>query len=221
MHSPTWPWLEKQGSLLVPPGSSQEGQASGPLKTQSPRPAPALYYSMGAPQARSPRCGRLAAVRGAVPPHSGQAGRGESLLSGQKEFSRSLCYWPGFLASLANGNWPEARQERQARFYWGSSCSRGWGRVRRICRSPCSLAPRGLGGTRSLYGVRVEACPEVGQRCGLGGGVCTQLLLTSPFFCSRLFKSCSWVFFFFNLFAAFVQNLSPLTVHMVHFRPII
>ena len=99
------------------------------------------------------------------------------------------------------------------------------GRVRRICRSPCSLVPRGLGGTRSLYGVRVGACPEVGHRGSLGGGVfrghpSTLLLLTTPFVCSRLFKSCSWVIFF-NLFAAFVQNLSPLTVHVVHFRPII
>ena len=30
-----------------------------------------------------------------------------------------FCYWPGFVSSLINGNWSEARQEIQARFYWG------------------------------------------------------------------------------------------------------
>ena len=39
--------------------------------------------------------------------------------------NRSFCYQPGFLASLINRNWSEARQEIQARLYWGPCCSRG------------------------------------------------------------------------------------------------
>ena len=57
-------------------------------------------------------------------------------------FGTQLCYRPGFLASLINRNRSEARQEIQARLYWGP------------CRSPREqeqvtgfLAPSpGLGG---------------------------------------------------------------------------
>ena len=49
------------------------------------------------------------------------------------------CYWPGFLASLIDRNWPEVRQEIQARFYWGLRCSRKG--VRTNNRFPCLLAP--------------------------------------------------------------------------------
>ena len=35
------------------------------------------------------------------------------------------CYQPGFLASLINKNWSEARKEIQASLYWGACCLRG------------------------------------------------------------------------------------------------
>ena len=70
-----------------------------------------------------------------------------------------FCYQPGFLAFLINGNWSEARQEIQARLYWGPCCSRGeWEQT--TGSFACSLPEWGW--ACSLRGVRVGVCPGVG-----------------------------------------------------------
>ena len=114
--------------------------------------------------------------------------------------------WP----SPVNRNWLEARQEIQARLYWGpcrSTAQRG-----ENSRLLCLLVLSEAGQACSLCGV--EVCPGVRLEGWLrwfahplGGGMCrgpcpsTLLLLPTPCFCSRLFRSDSWVFwslFFFG-----------------------
>ena len=64
--------------------------------------------------------------------------------------------WP----SPINRNWPEARQEMQARLYWGPCCSRG---EREQVTVSLARSPR-RGRAGSLYGVRVGVCPGVELR---------------------------------------------------------
>ena len=77
-----------------------------------------------------------------------------------------LWYWPGLLASLINRNWSEARQEIQARLYWGPCCRTG---EREQTTSSLARSLRGGWRACSLHGVRVGMWPGVGARCGLGG----------------------------------------------------
>ena len=140
------------------------------------------------------------------------------------------CSWP----SPTSRNWPESRQEIQARLYWGPCCSRG--EQEQTTDSLACLLPDG-GKACSLYGVRVGVCPGVGPegwlRCfahPLGGVVCrgyvqcpvfapdTLFLLLTPCFCSRLFRNGSWFFLSFCIF--WVQNLPQLHMHTVIFSPI-
>ena len=60
--------------------------------------------------------------------------------------SKWFCYQPGFLASLINRNWSEARQEVQTRFCWGPCYSRGKGDKQEF-----PLLGRSLRGVASLF----------------------------------------------------------------------
>ena len=132
--------------------------------------------------------------------------------------SRWLCYQPGFLASLINRNWSEARQEIQARFCWGPCYSRGEG-GQTIVSLAWSLL-KGSGELVPYMRVRVGVCPGVGpegwlrcfSHCLAPSAVhrCVQEACTVPCFCSRFFKSGSWLF---GLLVSFVQNWPQLHGH--------
>ena len=107
------------------------------------------------------------------------------------------CYWAGFLTSLINGKWSEARQEIQVSLFWGSC----WSRVEQG-QTTNSLACLLL----EEAGVSWFLIWSEGRKGGQWGGLgvlplgdfeCmhrTLLLLLIPRFCSRLFESSSWVF---------------------------
>ena len=94
-----------------------------------------------------------------------------------------FCYRPGFLASF-NRNWSEARQEIQARLYWGPCCGGGEWEPATGSLLGCSLRARGQAG--SLYGMRVGVCPKGWLRWlthAFGGAVCgwhAQCSATAP-----------------------------------------
>ena len=115
-----------------------------------------------------------------------------------------------------NRNWLEARQEIQARLYWGPCCGSRSENKQQVPSLACSL--RGWRAC-SLYTVRVGVvCSPLWWWCVQGGMRSTLLLLLPPWFCYRLFKSSSWVFWSFCIF--WVQNLSQLCMHAVIFSPI-
>ena len=113
--------------------------------------------------------------------------------------------WP----SPININSLQARQEIQARLYWGSCCSSGeW-------EQEIPLLASLLSGACSLYGVSVGVCPGFGiegmhrRFANLSGGVVCrgydQYLAFAP---QTLSLGCSEVASgFFGLFVSFVQNL--------------
>lgn len=69
-------------------------------------------------------------------------------------------YWSGFLDTLTNRNWQEAKWEIQIRIFGDSCCSiREWGQV---TNAPAFSLKSGEGQVGPLYVVRI------GQMCGLG-----------------------------------------------------
>ena len=115
----------------------------------------------------------------------------------------SACYWPGFLASLINRNWQDARHKIQAKFYWGFCC-RGGSKNRSkfiLSFSPWLgvgswFSTRGGGrGFRPEEWLRGFAHPFHGVVLGgWGWGV-----WPVPCFCSRLFRGGSWAFWSFHI----------------------
>ena len=137
-----------------------------------------------------------------------------------------ICYWPGFLASLINRNWSDARQEIQARLYWGPSCSKGEGE-QTTCSIACSLAEGGQ--ACFLYGVRVGVCPRVKPEW------VTEVIYPLPLVvvclgpCSLLCFCCrppafgslqKWQLGFLVSLYLVDQNLPQLLMHAVIFSPL-
>ena len=103
----------------------------------------------------------------------------------------SLCYQPGFLASLINRNWSDARQEIQARLYWGLCCSR---REQEQVTVSLPGSPRGGGavswliiwGERRLWskgwagGVTKVVCPPPWWCCVGFWSFCILLFIICP-----------------------------------------
>ena len=113
-----------------------------------------------------------------------------------------MCYPSGFLASLINRNWSEARQEIQPRFI-GAPASEG---RRRNNRFPCLFSYCGEQAS-SLYGQRV-GCVSRGQAGGPPWVFCPPLRLcnvqgacrVSTLLCSKLFRSGCWAFWSLCIF---------------------
>ena len=116
-----------------------------------------------------------------------------------------------------NRSWQEARQEMQARLYWGVCYSRGereqttgsppaaWGEV--------SLFPiwgEGGGGSRNWSGWRglPSGLPTPLVELSAGGRCSALLLLRTLCFCFRLLRSGSWVFWSLCIF--WIQNVPQL-----------
>ena len=117
------------------------------------------------------------------------------------------CYQPGFLASLINKNWSEARQEIQAGLLWGPCCTTVNKNRRHFL---AHLLPEvGVAELAPYMGWVQGSIQVLGQRGGLGrlptpkvvlstGVMCnTMVLLRTLYFCSQLFRSGSWVFLVF------------------------
>ena len=126
--------------------------------------------------------------------------------------------WP----SPINGNWLEARQEIQARLYWGSWCSSG---ERKQVTVSLACSPR-WGRAGSLYGVRVGVRLEGCLRCFAqpsGGVECRGHAQYPVFVPDTLFllpPLQKWQLGFLVFLSLFVYNLPQLHMHAVMFSPI-
>ena len=138
-----------------------------------------------------------------------------------------MCYQPEFLVSLINRNWSEARQEIQARLYWGPCCSRE--EREQVTDSLACLFPKVGASSFLIRNEGRDVSRGLARRvawvvCPPFRWCCVQGACTVPCFCYQLpvfapGSSEVAVGLFCGFFVSFVQNLPQLHMHTVTFSP--